>query len=153
MHAQIDVSYSVEFSSECSDKDTLGLITVSTPIYSTVLEVLQLSVDTGGSRYRFSSSYFESLQNNDEPEGYFIDAIDGTTDEGSCSWFFYISTPSGFEFKPTLSVSLFRIPGEDIGVIMWFEILQSDEEQDAPQVNSQFMNALYIYYVIIIIIV
>ena len=147
MHAQIDVSYSVEFSSECNDKDTLGPITVSTPIYSTVLEVLQLSVDTGGSRYHFSASYFEPLQNIDEPEGYFIDAIDGTTTEGSCSWFFYIRTPSGTEFKPTLSVSLFRIPGEDFGVIMRFETLQSVEEQDVTQVYSQFINRLNTLYI------
>ena len=142
MHSQVDVSYSVEFSNECSDKDTLGPITISTPIYSTVLEVLQLSVDTGGRSYRFSASYFEPFDDNGGPGGYFIDAINGTTSDDTCSWFFYIRLPSGIEFKPNIGVSLFRITGEDFGVIMRFESFQNVEEQNVTQVYSQFINAL-----------
>ena len=105
-------------------------ISVTIPTNGTAQNVLEASVGVG-TAYRFTATYFGSTL------GYFIDAINGTSSDNPCYWFFYYQAP-GLP-NPVLSnlgVSNFIIPTSGYSIFMRYEEFKEEHDSEAPANNT-----------------
>ena len=129
----VAVEYAFQYTDEQNcppsmENNPLDPITVTIPANGTALKVLEASVNVDRA-YRFTATYFGTTL------GYLIDAINGTSSNMSCFWFFYIQTPgSPNPVLSNLGVSNFEIPTTGYSVFMRYE--QSNEVNMALKLSS-----------------
>ena len=121
--ADVTVNYSVEYPPE--DEYPCGVkqapLPSSIPIVvlagSTAFRVMENAVNSYGSSYKFTATYFGSL-------GFLIDAINGIPcavtqlPPSVCYWEFYIKYPNGTEVSSSVGVSSFTFNSDGYGMTM-----------------------------------
>jgi len=130
MQATKSVEYRIEYNPETAEECGVGvnpdpLVIESNPT-STAMDIMELAVNEG-TQYRFKATYFGVSTG-----GYFIDAINGTSNSDTCFWFFYILPPDSAEFRPNVGVSTY-IPGSDFIMTLRYETFQPIP---TPQYNT-----------------
>ena len=110
----------------------------------TAQNVLEASVDVNR-EYQFTATYFGSTL------GYFIDAINGTSSNNPCYWFFYFQAPG--QPGPVLSnlgVSNFFIPTSGYSIFMRYEKFNAEHHSSPPANETEVCAIIIIFNVFLI---
>ena len=99
--------YSIEYPDFiCTNSTPPGIISVTVPIGSSALNVMEQAVRGYGISYRFSASY-------DDITGYEILQLNGFQKTDECMWVAFVTTSDEMETKLTTSVSQYTILGDN----------------------------------------
>lgn len=108
------MNYQIEYNdTSCSNAVAPDPVVAKVKRGSTVLQVMEEVVDTFGSAYQFSATYFGG------EFGYVIDSINGTATDvaNSCIWSVFFLNSMGVDVVSTASVSDIRLFKSGITVI------------------------------------
>ncbi len=111
------MTYTIEYSCECSSAQALPPVNVTVPQGSTALSVMEKAALLKGNDYKFTGSCATGQG------GFFINILNGTKNDTDkkCNWCLYICYTDGRLCKSDLGVSDARITPEVAGIVWRFE--------------------------------
>lgn len=142
--AAVTVDYSVEYPPKDDYPCGVGEAPISNPVSVVIpaggsaFQVMETAVNSFGSQYKFTATYFGSLF------GYLIDAINGVPcavtqlPPSVCYWEFYIKFPNGTVTSSSVGVSKYTFNSDGYGMIMRYH----DSSHNSVSELSKFKEGL-----------